>query len=464
MDLVPGAVQEARVDEDHPVPGGLDARLQVERSALLLVHDPELDGALRQPERRLDRGEQLHGERNLGRSVLLGLDQVDAAGARVAEPAQAAQVVQRGGDRHQGVQDALGDRLSVGEHRVGDHVVSDRPHQQQRPARQDDRAAVGTAVVAVRVHHAVDLPAVLGEVGGQPARHQPQPGAVGGRLVGPVHGGYRVLEVDDGGHRRLHQDVRDACGVPAAHRVGAVDQQLDVQPVAAQQQRALTRPGELGRVRQPGRTGRAAGDQGAVDDAVARHVGVRARGEREELVQQPVHRGDHLAAAARIVAGGEPAVQWQRVGAVERVVERSPAGVRGVQRVPRHRRGHHELRPGDPADLLVHAGHLDTDLRHRDEVAQLGQEGLVLGGVGRTPAAVPVVDRGLEPVPLGEQPADRWSEALLQVGKGVPERLGSDVQAGQQLVGNEVRERRVYRDAGAGVERHRRPLRWSDHF
>ena len=67
-----------------------------------------------QAERLLDGGEQLDGERDLVRAVLLGLDDVDAAGARVGVPAAAAQVVQRRGGGDQRVEHALRDSVAVG--------------------------------------------------------------------------------------------------------------------------------------------------------------------------------------------------------------------------------------------------------------------------------------------------------------------------------------------------------------
>ena len=83
VDLVAGAVQEAGVDEHHPVGGRLDAGLEVDGGAPLLVHDPDLERVLRQPEHVLDPAEQLDGERHLVGAVHLRLHDVDRAGAAV---------------------------------------------------------------------------------------------------------------------------------------------------------------------------------------------------------------------------------------------------------------------------------------------------------------------------------------------------------------------------------------------
>ena len=139
VDLVAGAVEEAGVHEDHPIRGGRDAGAEVERRALLLVHDPDLEGARGQAEVLLDGGEQLDGERDLVRPVLLGLDDVDAARARVRVPAAAAQVVQRRGDRDQRVEHAFGHVDPVDGHGVGRHVVPAVAHEQQRAAGQHQR-------------------------------------------------------------------------------------------------------------------------------------------------------------------------------------------------------------------------------------------------------------------------------------------------------------------------------------
>jgi hypothetical protein len=133
--LVAGAVQEAGVDEGHAARRGGDAGRQVDAGAALLVHDAELHGVGRQPQQLLDAREQLAGERHLGRPVHLGLDDVDAALARVLDRALA--VVQRDGDGDQGVEHALGNLAPAFEpHRRVAHQVADVAHEEQRAAMQ----------------------------------------------------------------------------------------------------------------------------------------------------------------------------------------------------------------------------------------------------------------------------------------------------------------------------------------
>ncbi len=56
MDLVPGAVEEAGIDEGDPVLRRADALLEVDRGAPLLIHDAKLHGVLRQAQRLPRRG------------------------------------------------------------------------------------------------------------------------------------------------------------------------------------------------------------------------------------------------------------------------------------------------------------------------------------------------------------------------------------------------------------------------
>ncbi len=61
-----------------------DALLEVDRGAAFLVHDADLDRVAGKSERILDAGEEIDRELHLLGAVHLGLDDVDAAGARVA--------------------------------------------------------------------------------------------------------------------------------------------------------------------------------------------------------------------------------------------------------------------------------------------------------------------------------------------------------------------------------------------
>ena len=99
------------------------------------------------------------------------------------------------------------------------------------------------AVVGQRAHEGA---VALGDVGGQVALHQAQPGAVGADLVRAVDGGHRVLEVDDGRDRRLQHDVGDARGVGRADGMGAVDQRARSRARGARAAARTGRPARRG--------------------------------------------------------------------------------------------------------------------------------------------------------------------------------------------------------------------------
>ena len=90
------------------------------------------------------------------------------------------------------------------------------------------------------------------------------------------------------------------------------------------------------------------------------------------------------------------------VGAVERVVERAPARIGGVERIARVHHRHDELRPGDDGDLGIDILGRDAEGRaFRQEIADLLQESLVGVEIGRRAiVAMPVVDLVLQRLAL----------------------------------------------------------------
>ena len=218
--------------------------------------------------------------------------------------------------------------------------------------------------------------------------------------------------------------------------------------------------GELRRVGEAGAARRRLGDQLARrGHEVGGDVGVAALGQREVLVEQPVGLGDDLRAAALVVAGRQLVLERQRVGAVQRVEQRAPPGVGGVERVARHGRRDDELRPGHLGDLAVDPRHADRGLLERQQVADLGEEGLQRVDVAGAVLAVPGVDLLLQLVAPLQQLLDPPAEALLQVGGDRPEPLGLQVEAGEQLTRHEVGQRRLDLQAtGARSRRSWSPL------
>ena len=236
MDLVAGAVEEAGVDEDDPVLHRMDTGREVGRGAALLVHDPDLDRMPRQPQQVLDRIEQVIGEAALLRPVHLGFDDIDRAFTTVTDRAKPLQVMhpdQAGDDR---IQHALGRIRSVRQsHRRGGHQVADVAHEQQRTARQGHGRSIRGREGPVGIQGPGHRPAALVEGLDQIALHQAQPVAIRRDLVGSVHGGDRVLEIDDGRQGRFQHDVGDARGVVVPDGMVKVEDDLDMQAVVAEQ-------------------------------------------------------------------------------------------------------------------------------------------------------------------------------------------------------------------------------------
>jgi hypothetical protein len=179
---------------------------------------------------------------------------------------------------------------------------------------------------------------------------------------------------------------------------------------------------------------------------VRRRVGVRAARQREVLVEQRPPAGDDLVAPHGVVAvaGREVALPGHDVGAVERVVERPPAGVRGVGGEPGVQQRDDQLRPGDPGHLVVDVGGADLEVgRLVEQVADLGEERRVRLRVG-DPGVLPVelVDAGLQLVATGEQLAVARREVVDGRVHPVPERLRVHARGGQGLLDDEAMEAR----------------------
>ncbi len=421
--------------------------LQVQRGASLLVHDADLQRVARESQHAFDRGEQVAGQRDFLRAVHLRLHDIDAAGARIARAARASQVVHRGQCRDHAVEYAFRDlRTALVEHRVGGHQVADVAHQQQRASLQRQRRAVGRGVFAVGVHGAQERAPALLEALDEVALHQPQPVAVDLDLVPGIHRGHRVLAVLDRGQRRFEQQVLDARGIVLADRVRAVDLDLDVQPVVAQQH-GIGRlgpaavAGELRRRAQPHLRGAERDQELAALHRVAGGVLVAAGGERCRTVQERAREGDHARPAHRVVGAGAggPAVLGDRIGAVERVVEAAPARIRGVQRVARVHHRHHQLRPGERGDLGIDVLRADREvIALGQQVADPGQEGAIGSCIESGVRAVPGVDLRLQLVAARQHGAVARGEFPHDGGETAPEGLGVDTGAGQDLLDHEL--------------------------
>ena len=449
MYLVAGAVEEASVDEGHARAGRLDARLEVDAGASLLVHDAHLQGIVRHAQQLFDATEQLVGEGHFERAVHLRLDDIDAAGTRVAATLQVVQGDQAGDHR---IEDTLGNLMAftIEDRRVA-HQVADVAHEQQRAAMQGQFAAIGGGVGAIRVEAPGDALAAFFQFLDQIALHQAQPVAVDHHLVGGVDGCHGVLAVHDGRQRRFHQHVFHAGGVGAANGAAGVDLNLEVQTVVFQQHRArrggLTLVAdELLRLRQGGLRAAAQGHlQLAGDHGIGTGVGVRALGQRRRLVEEGAGEGDHLGAAYFVVARAlaRTTLFADRVGAIQGVVQRAPAGVGSVQCVACVHHRHYQLWASLGGDFAVDVGGAGLNLlRLRQQVTDGAEEGAVGGHVGDRAGvgAMPVIQLALQTVTLGQQGAVARGQVVHQRVETAPEGRSLDPAAGQHFAFDELLE------------------------
>ncbi len=229
-----------------------------------------------------------------------------------------------------------------------------------------------------------------------------------------------------------------------------VDQDLDVQAVVAQQHRPRGRS-ELTGVAEELFGCREAGglpvtqrdEQLSVVDLDAGRVTPCTGGQRGSAVKKAAGIRDDLVAADLVVTGAllGAVVLGNHVGAVQRVVQRAPPGVRGIQREPRVEDRDHELGTRRRGDLVVDARGRDGEvIGLGQQIADLGEELLVRLGIDRLdhPLAMPLVDAGLQIV----SPCQQVLVLRRQIGDDLvnarPEGVGVEAGTRQRLVVDEV--------------------------
>ncbi len=445
MNLVAGAVQEAGVDEGHAPPGRRDAVGQVDAGAPLLVHDAHLDRQRRQAQHGLHRAEDGVGEGDLLRAMHLGPNDVDGAGEAVTLVRRTLQVVQADQAGHGDVDQAFGNLppLPV-QHRVGRQVQADvADHQQAAPLQRVGRA-VRRGIGPVAVHAPLHGLAVLDEARRQVAAHQAQPVGIDQPLVLGIHRRNAVLGVGDDRQGRLDHHVSDARRIGTADAVIAVDDDLQMQAVVAQQdargRRRLARIADedrrIGQTRRSS-TGQA-DDQPPVLDTVFSRLGMATLSQRRRLIQQGAGAGDDPAPTLGVIAAALGRFA-QSIRAIEGVIQTAPARIGGVQQIAGVGQGHDQLRPGHAGDLGIDIGGFGARVRPFGlDVADLAQEGLIglrvrLARVG----AVPVVQLRLQIIPPRQQGAVLRRMIRQHPLDPGPEGVGRHARAGRGFVADE---------------------------
>ena len=364
--------------------------------------------------------------------------------------------MQRNGGGDDRVQNAFGDftlgALGVGvqDGRVG-HQVADVAQEHQRAAMQAHRfaAAIGRGVDAVGVQAARLGLAALGDFFGQRALQDAQPVGVTQHLVFGVHGSNRVFQVQDGGQRRLQNQVRHTGRVALADGGAAVNHDVDVQAVVHQQHRSgrgctTLVAGELrGKLKAGAGAALQVHHQLAAFNAVAGGIFVRTAGQRGRGVQKMAGKGNHFGAAFFIEAGafGTAVVFRDGVGAIQRVVQAAPARVGGVECVAGVQDRHHQLRAGLHGQLVVHVGGGGLHVAGlRNDIADGFQEFAVAGHVGNWAGVrlVPGVQLGLQAVAFGQQRNVARCQVAHDGVKTLPEGAAVHTGAGQHLVFDEA--------------------------
>mmetsp|Transcript_126768 Transcript_126768/g.344118 ORF Transcript_126768/g.344118 Transcript_126768/m.344118 type:complete len:284 (+) Transcript_126768:1496-2347(+) len=217
---------------------------------------------------------------------------------------------------------------------------------------------------------------------------------------------------------------------------GAVEHQLDVQPVVAQQHAAGRRcpasvAHNLRRVLQAaGGRAREVRAQAPIADLQALHVLPLPRGGRAAQREVPGQEGVHKRKGVQ-GPGLRPRPRRrgpEDVGGVDGVEEGAPASVAGVEHESHLVDGAHELRPGHGPDLAVHVlGARLGRARLRLQVADAAEEVDVLAVLAQRRRrrlwvlCVPPVDAPLHVL-----------APLQQLGVARPELLGEPVEAGPE--------------------------------
>ena len=291
--------------------------------------------------------------------------------------------------------------------------------------------------------------AALFEACFQIAPHQAKPVCVSRHLVFCVHRRNRILKVDNRRKGCFQNDIGNVCRIRLADWMGRIDHQFDVQAIVPEKPAARFTRYQLRRVGQMRR--------------LALPVCPNASGERHGIIEECLGASDDSVTPLRIIAARLGRRSIERVGAIQGIIEASPASIRGIQHESVIERWHNELRSGHCRNLGIHIGCPDCEGRRLgNQIADFAQEGLIGGhvcnwaGIG----AVPVVDFCLKCIPFREQSTIHRNKSTKDCCEAGPNRFSRNPGPCNRRTFDEFGK--LVRNLQAGtidVNRHEKPLR-----
>ena len=184
----------------------------------------------------------------------------------------------------------------------------------------------------------------------------------------------------------------------------------------------------------------------ATDNLVIDRIRMPATCEWRRLIEQGASIGDHLRATHRVI--GARTVRAIRlcndIRAIQCIVQRTPARIGGIERIPRVLHGHHELGTREGRDFIINIRSGDREIRaFRQQITDLFEKFLVLRSIMRRIATrlMPGIDLCLQLVALQQQDVVLRREFGNYFFKHRPKRAGLELEVRQDLVYDELIER-----------------------
>ncbi|MNF49209.1 hypothetical protein D3C84_304740 [compost metagenome] len=378
------------------------------------------------------------------------LDDVHRPGAAILAAVIAIEVVDRRQVGDQAVEDAFRYFVAIlVQDCVDGHQVADVAHEQQRTAVQACRTTVRRRVFTVRVHGAGECAVALLDAFRQVALHQAEPVAIDHHLVIGIDSCHGVFAIHDGGQGGFHQHILDAGRVCLADRGAGIDLDFEVQAIVLEQDGSWCRSlalvaDQLCIVAQPTVAATLEGDdQLAVLNVVAGGIDMGARGQWCGFIEEGAGKGNYLVAADLVVALAffRAACFADGVGAVQGVVQRTPACIGGVEGKTGVHDRHHQLWTRHASDFVVDVLRRYLEIRRFwQQITDFLQEGLIsrcVMGLAFT-RLVPGVDARLQVITFGQQGFILRSEVVDDLFRARPELLGGHAGSRDGFVIHEV--------------------------